>query len=307
MDELGFYHLFVLSSLGILALIVFSFAHKWKSFLTPMQGMIISMFFGMNIGLTAGVLLGVMFQGNLFQSTILSMIIGLLAGVLCGAFFGIISLLEGLMAGLMGGMMGAMLGEMIQADQSIYLIRIFLFLSITTIYLFVIITSTKSQKVKSKLWLLNPILLGAFITLYFVWGVSYAEREMVGLTKLSTHNTYSNTTKIKQTDINVITIQAQDMKYSQTEIILEENKPVRLLLNNIDKVDHDIETKMPILQENKNSHHNHGTDNDSLHLHSEAKSTEVLSFTPIEAGTYEFVCTLPGHKELGMVGRFIVK
>jgi uncharacterized cupredoxin-like copper-binding protein len=33
----------------------------------------------------------------------------------------------------------------------------------------------------------------------------------------------------------------------------------------------------------------------------------TLEFTPTKPGTYEFICTVPGHKEAGMVGALIVK
>ena len=32
-----------------------------------------------------------------------------------------------------------------------------------------------------------------------------------------------------------------------------------------------------------------------------------LTFTPSKAGTYEFFCTVAGHKEAGMVGTLTVK
>ncbi|WP_391201552.1 hypothetical protein [Psychrobacillus sp. L4] len=147
---MGYYQLFILASITVLTLIIVILARKSKKIFNPMQGMITSMFFGMNIGLTAGVLLGVTFQGNLFLSTILSMSIGMLAGSLCGGYFGILAVLEGLMAGLMGGMMGAMLGEMINQEQSISLIRIFLIISITTIFLFFLLPHQKNQKSKNK-------------------------------------------------------------------------------------------------------------------------------------------------------------
>jgi uncharacterized cupredoxin-like copper-binding protein len=34
--------------------------------------------------------------------------------------------------------------------------------------------------------------------------------------------------------------------------------------------------------------------------------TNQLEFTPTAAGTYEFWCTVPGHKEAGMIGKLIV-
>lgn len=183
---MGYYQLFILASLMGLTIIVFILAKTSKSIFNPMQGMVTSMFFGMNIGLTAGILLGFTFQGNLFHSTILSMVIGMLAGLICGGYFGVLSILEGVMSGLMGGMMGAMLGEMINEEQSIALIRIFLLLSITTIFLFVLLPDKNNQKIKSKRWLLKPVILLIIVTIYFIGGVPLAENLKSSISKEST-------------------------------------------------------------------------------------------------------------------------
>ncbi|TMW73916.1 plastocyanin/azurin family copper-binding protein [Alteribacter natronophilus] len=34
--------------------------------------------------------------------------------------------------------------------------------------------------------------------------------------------------------------------------------------------------------------------------------TSSIIFTPLKTGTYEFFCTIPGHKEAGMRGTLIV-
>lgn len=172
---MGNYELYILGSLGLLTCIVAILAIIWKNKFRKMQGMVISMFFGMNVGLTAGVLLGVTFQGNLYYSTILSMVIDILAGAFSGFTFGILPVLEGIMAGLMGGMMGAMLGEMINMDESINLIQIFLLLSTSTIFLMVILKTPSKSKLKTKRWLLKPLLLAFFIAMYLITGHSLAK------------------------------------------------------------------------------------------------------------------------------------
>jgi uncharacterized cupredoxin-like copper-binding protein len=40
--------------------------------------------------------------------------------------------------------------------------------------------------------------------------------------------------------------------------------------------------------------------------HASPGTTAAVLFTPTEAGEYEFACTIPGHKEAGMVGKLIV-
>src|SRR5699024_2411850 len=297
---MGNYELFILGSLSLLTFVVVTLAINWKSKFYKMQGMVISMFFGMNVGLTAGVLLGVTYQGNLYYSTILSMIIGVLAGSLCGLCFGILSVLEGVMAGLMGGMMGAMVGEMINVNQSINLIQIFLFLSISTIFVMAILKTSKQTKIENKRWLLKPILLSTFIAVYIMAGNSLAResKEMMNSeTHHSDHSPTINNTEEFNKNSQVIAIETAKMKYSKNEIIVEKNKSVTLTLKNLDTVEHDIEIRTSSFNMIKGSKHNHGEDNNLLHLHAAPKKTETLTFTVTESGVYEFYCTIPGHKE----------
>ncbi|PIC62831.1 hypothetical protein CSV79_14940 [Sporosarcina sp. P13] len=96
------------------------------------------------------------------------------------------------------------------------------------------------------------------------------------------------------------------MKYSKSKVIVERDKPVTLTLTNLDTIDHDIEIRTSSFNKIKESEHNHRADKGLLHLHAAPENTETLTFTLTQSGNYEFYCTIPGHKELGMIGRFIV-
>ena len=306
---MGDYQLFVLGSLGLLTFIVVILAARLKKVLGTMQGMIISMFYGMNVGLTAGVLLGVTYQGNLFLSTIISIAIGVLAGSLCGLCFGVLSVLEGFMAGLMGGMMGAMVGEMILADQSISLVQIFLFLSVSTIFIIAIVKTPRNAKVHTKKWLLKPLVISTLVAVYLIGGNSIAEKNRIlgeSSSSNSHHSETSNSTVKLNKERQVISLDAIDMNYSTNKIIVEKDREITLTLTNLDNIEHDIEINVPSLPKKNESHHNHETGSNVIHLHASPKSTETLTFTPIESGVYEFYCTIPGHKEFGMIGQFIV-
>lgn len=306
---MGYYQTFILTSLAGLAVIVFILARISKRIFNPMQAMVTSMFFGMNMGLTAGILLGVTFQGDLFLSTVLSMGIGMLAGLICGGQFGVLSSLEGIMSGLMGGMMGAMLGEMILDEQSITLIRIFLLLSVTTIFLFFILPDNKNQRIQNKRWLLKPAILAISIIFYFIGGVSFAENQVSSVSKgsRSIHQNHTNSEgEIIDKTSQVIKIQAVHMKYSETELFLKKNQPVTLVLENLDNIEHDIEIKIPTLN-NNHLKHNHEGKESIIHLHAKPKSSANFNFTPVDSGIYEFICTIPGHKESGMIGQVVVK
>ena len=40
--------------------------------------------------------------------------------------------------------------------------------------------------------------------------------------------------------------------------------------------------------------------------HAEPGTSTTVLFTPTQTGEYEFECTIPGHREAGMVGKVIV-
>jgi uncharacterized cupredoxin-like copper-binding protein len=47
--------------------------------------------------------------------------------------------------------------------------------------------------------------------------------------------------------------------------------------------------------------------NAMLHVSAEGGKSGELTFTPTQAGEYEYECTVPGHRELGMRGRLVVQ
>ncbi len=306
---MGFYQIFILLSLMALTILVLVISRNVKKEMNSMQCMMITMFFSMNTGLTMGILFGAVFRGNLFFSTIAACIIGGIIGLLIGSNFGVLSALEGVMTGLMSSMMGAMLGEMINENESITLVRIFLFLSISTIFLFAILPrKIGKENIQSKLGFFQPILIGAVITLYFLGGVTFAEKQ-IKIKELSIHNNHAHTLTEEHRTISSrdIIIEVEDMKYSLTEIVLEKGQQVNLILNNQDIVEHDIEVEIPIVNEDSQIEHRHSGENNLIHLHAKSKDTQKINFTPTEIGAFQFICTVPGHKESGMVGKIIVK
>ncbi|PLR82189.1 hypothetical protein CVD25_08745 [Bacillus canaveralius] len=169
---MSWFYYFVLATLSLVTISTVIMAIHFKSRIRGMAGMAISMTTGMNVGLTGGVLFGSLFQGNLYYSTILSILTGILAGAASGFALGVLPLLEGFMSGLMGGMMGAMLGEMITQNQSIFMINIFLTLSVSCLLLFQILQKPLGKEPHNldKKWLLKPILTFLFLTAYLIFG-----------------------------------------------------------------------------------------------------------------------------------------
>jgi uncharacterized cupredoxin-like copper-binding protein len=304
MSDFQFY---VLGSLIVVTLISLILSIRYKSQFHQMQGMVISMFLGMNIGLTAGVLMGNVYQGNLFYSTIISMAIGILAGSLCGLVFGILSWLEGLMAGLMGGMMGAMLGEMITTNQSLVIIKILLTLSISSIFLFFILKQPVSKDSGKRTWFLKPLITFILVVSYLIGG-EYLQSEsgdLIIMDSPSNHNQHG--IKFNESKSPIINIETSDMTYFPSSLDVEKGKPVTLVFSNKDQINHDIEINSKSFEIiNKTTNHQHDNSTSSLHLHAKPNSNETLTLIPMKEGTYEFYCTIPGHKESGMVGKMNV-
>jgi len=42
------------------------------------------------------------------------------------------------------------------------------------------------------------------------------------------------------------------------------------------------------------------------HLHANAGDYDMIGITPTRAGTFKFLCPIPGHEEQGLVGEFVV-
>ena len=112
-----------------------------------------------------------------------------------------------------------------------------------------------------------------------------------------------------------ISIEASALKFQPASIEVEAGQPVRLTFNNQDTVDHDFTVlEIPLLsggptQESMAGHDMgdmEGTEPD-LHVLAAAGQSAVLEFTPTVPSSYEFFCTVPGHKEAGMVGILDVK
>jgi plastocyanin len=271
-----------------------------------MSGMIVSMFLGMNVGLTAGVTFGVVYQGDLFLSTILGMVFGILSGSFCGICFGLLSTLEGLMSGLMGGMMGAMFGEMVAVEQANVFIKIFLLILMCTIFLLIILTTPNKETIKNRGWFLKPVstLLLSGLVIFLGNSLSMEKAESKSISHDHEQDTYNDSEPQKD---KKIVIETSGMNYSPEEVVVEKNMSITLVLKNSDQIEHDIEIKGASFNVMSKSTHQHDVKENVIHLHAEPQTTSNITFTINEVGVYEFYCTIPGHKENGMIGQFVVQ
>lgn len=294
------FHFYILILIGFTTLLTIGISLRRYVHLTPMSGMIISMYLGMNVGLTAGVTFGAIYQGNLFLSTMLGIGFGILAGFLCGICFGFLASIEGLMSGLMGGMMGAMLGEMISLEQAHTFIKIFSLLMISTVFLLLILSTSSTATIKKKGWILKPVMTAGIIGSILVVGTSL-NVEKADSKSPSPHHQHDSADEPKVS--TRIVIESSGFVYSPNELMAKKNVPITLAFINSDDIEHDIEIKeVPFTLLNKPTHQ-HGANENVLHVHANPHTTSEVTFLINEIGTYEFYCTIPGHKEAGMVGK----
>jgi uncharacterized cupredoxin-like copper-binding protein len=111
-----------------------------------------------------------------------------------------------------------------------------------------------------------------------------------------------------------ITLPATGMTYQPATLEVTAGQPVKLTFQNMDSLDHDFSImEIPVemmgaTQEPMDGHDmSHMAQEPELHVAAMMNQSATLEFTPTKPGTYEFYCTVAGHKEAGMVGTLIVK
>ena len=136
----------------------------------------------------------------------------------------------------------------------------------------------------------------------------------------------------------VVIVKATEFEFSDTPIRVALGQPVRLIMNNAGKLEHDLRiVKLPAqdVRMGTIAPHTHASgepDNAADHSHDLVPSTggaagsaaghghasEVathaaagtqawVEFTPTRKGTYDVDCTVAGHREAGMQGKLIVE
>lgn len=81
-----------------------------------------------------------------------------------------------------------------------------------------------------------------------------------------------------------------EFKYNPGQLQVAANTPAKLTIKNGGSVDHDFTFEKAGI---------------AVSLKPGASADKELAALP--AGTYDFFCSVPGHKEAGMVGKLIVK
>ncbi|MCM3715443.1 cupredoxin domain-containing protein [Alkalihalobacillus oceani] len=269
--------------LGVVFIVLLSwlilYTYLFKEKLGNMVGMVLAMTLGMVVGLSTGALLAILYPTFIFEVTIISMLIGGFIGVISGYPFSLVAILDGLMSGIMGGMMGAMLGVMITPEYQNQLLSIMSLLTVG-IFFFVYLIQTselvKAYQRNSFFFQPLPYFLVACFFIYSFHGYSFVlNNEMID------HSSHAPK--------NELMIHASEYDFGPEQIKIPPNEEVTLTLLNTGLEEHDFEIK--------------GLD---YHLHAKPGTSNSQRVVFEKPGIYEAICTLPGHKEAGMVATILV-
>ncbi len=119
-----------------------------------------------------------------------------------------------------------------------------------------------------------------------------------------------------------IDITATDIAYDVNSIASTAGQPIKIALQNEGALVHDFSIAAiplagePRAVEGMGDDHSMMEDHEAMmsgmhgdsdvHVAASPGATGTVEFTPTEAGTYEYFCTVAGHKEAGMVGTLVV-
>ena len=101
------------------------------------------------------------------------------------------------------------------------------------------------------------------------------------------------------------TLTLQDIKYDKTALTATKGQPLTITMTNSGALEHDftidkIDAKATLDGKDAKS------DKAAVHASVKPKASGKLEITPASAGSFEFYCTVAGHKEAGMKGTLTV-
>ncbi len=114
-------------------------------------------------------------------------------------------------------------------------------------------------------------------------------------------------------EISLAVVEGSTWGFDPALIEVPVGQRVRLTLTNDGRAEHDVEIVGLLAShlefEGGPEHDGAGNGDHEANLvaaHAMPGTTASVLFTPTIAGVYEFACTLPGHKEAGMIGKIVV-
>ncbi len=106
----------------------------------------------------------------------------------------------------------------------------------------------------------------------------------------------------------VINVSLKNLRFTPNTVEVAAGKTVQVNVTNMDGTEHDMLVeglRIEKVGEAIGGHHA-GATADMLVVHTMANENGSITFRTEQKGTYQFFCTLPGHKAAGMVGEMKV-
>ena len=106
----------------------------------------------------------------------------------------------------------------------------------------------------------------------------------------------------------VIDISIKNLRFTPSTVDVPAGKTVRINVTNQDATEHDLLVQGLQIQKvgaATGAHHAGATPN-MLVVHVTASGNGSITFRTEQRGTFAFNCTIPGHKDAGMVGKMTV-
>lgn len=107
-----------------------------------------------------------------------------------------------------------------------------------------------------------------------------------------------------------VTVLAEDVKFVPDEMTIRAGQVVTITLRNDDTIEHDLQVddlSIERIDGGDMAGDHEGAGEDVLAVHTLAGESASLTFRTEQKGTFDFYCTIPGHKEAGMVGELTVQ
>lgn len=112
-----------------------------------------------------------------------------------------------------------------------------------------------------------------------------------------------------------IILTASEFAFEPSSITVKAGQPVTLTIKNKGTVEHDFVIEKISVKDiavptddgmNMDMGHDMTGMNYDVHVATMSGKNNSVTFTPLSAGTYQFFCTVKGHKEAGMTGTLVV-
>jgi len=107
-----------------------------------------------------------------------------------------------------------------------------------------------------------------------------------------------------------IEVLAENVRFRPDVIEVPAGRMVTLRFKNLDATEHDLEVRNLVPTSiSGGGHEGHGEPirlTKVVAVHADASGTATIKFQADQKGTYQIVCTIPGHEQAGMVARLVV-